>query len=137
MSGYFELFLKKNDLMVNQKFQILDYDGKSVIGNGAKFWIAEDNKLHCDNPEMSTRFIMLELFSGNCSVKQLPYYPTNDDEYFYVYVDESNNQGVVSKGVFYGNLVDQLLRSLGKCYRTRNEAEEHLKEDVNFLLKGR
>lgn len=86
---------------------------------------------------MNTRLIMLELFAGNCSVKQLPYYPTNGDVYFYIYMDGSNNQGVVSKGVFYGNLVAQLLRSLGKCYRTRNEAEEHLKEDVNFLLKGR
>lgn len=107
MSEYFELFLKKNNLMFNQKFQIFDYDGKYVIGNGAKFWIA-DNKLHCDNPEMNTRLIMLELFAGNCSVKQLPYYPTNGDVYFYIYMDGSNNQGVVSKGVFYGNLVDQL-----------------------------
>lgn len=136
MSEYFELFLKKNNLMFNQKFQVLDYDEKYAVGNGAKFWIA-DNKLHCDNPEMNTRLIMLELFAGNCSVKQLPYYSTNGDVYFYIYMDGSNNQGVVSKGVFYGNLVDQLLRSLGKCYRTRNEAEEHLKEDVNFLLKGR
>ena len=53
--------LKKNNLMFNQKFQVLDYDGKFAVGNGAKFWI-EDNKLHCDSPEMNTRLIMLELF---------------------------------------------------------------------------
>ena len=95
MSEYFELFLKKNNLMFNQKFQVLDYDEKYAVGNGAKFWIA-DNKLHCDNPEMNTRLIMLELFAGNCSVKQLPYYPTNGHVYFYIYMDGSNNQGVVS-----------------------------------------
>ena len=134
MSEYFELFLERNNLMFNQKFQVLDYDRKYTVGKGAKFWIA-DNRLYCDNPEINTCIIMLELFAGNCSVKQLPYSPTSGDGYFYVYVDGSNNQGVVSKGVFYGNLVDQLLRSLGKCYRTRDEAEEHLKEDVEFLLK--
>lgn len=134
MSEYFELFLERNNLMFNQKFQVLDYDRKYTVGTGAKFWIA-DNRLSCDNPEINTCIIMLELFAGNCSVKQLPYSPTSGDGYFYVYVDGSNNQGVVSKGVFYGNLVDQLLRSLGKCYRTREEAEEHLKEDVEFLLK--
>ncbi len=134
MSEYFELFLERNNLMFNQKFQVLDYDRKYTVGKGAKFWIA-DNRLYCDNPEINTCIIMLELFAGNCSVKQLPYSPTSGDGYFYVYVDGSNNQGVVSKGVFYGNLVDQLLRSLGKCYRTREEAEEHLKEDVEFLLK--
>lgn len=134
MSEYFELFLERNNLMFNQKFQVLDYDRKYTVGKGAKFWIA-DNRLYCDNPEINTCIIMLELFAGNCSVKQLPYSPTSGDGYFYVYVDGSNNQGVVSKRVFYGNLVDQLLRSLGKCYRTREEAEEHLKEDVEFLLK--
>ena len=134
MSEYFELFLERNNLMFNQKFQVLDYDRKYTVGKGAKFWIA-DNRLYCDNLEINTCIIMLELFAGNCSVKQLPYSPTSGDGYFYVYVDGSNNQGVVSKGVFYGNLVDQLLRSLGKCYRTREEAEEHLKEDVEFLLK--
>lgn len=84
MSEYFELFLKKNNLMFNQKFQVLDYDGKYAVGNGAKFWI-EDNKLHCDSPEMNTRLIMLELFAGNCSVKQLPYYPTMVMYILYLY----------------------------------------------------
>ena len=86
MSEYFELFLERNNLMFNQKFQVLDYDRKYTVGKGAKFWIA-DNRLYCDNPEINTCIIMLELFAGNCSVKQLPYSPTSGDGYFYVYVD--------------------------------------------------
>lgn len=68
------------------------------------------------------------LLNGNAKVVKFPWKPKHNDECYYV----APNGSIVSQ-IFYTTYSDNLLfYKLGKLYRTREEAEAHIDEDIAF-----
>ena len=84
----------------------------------------KDNK----NWEYCTLYLQ-ELLMGDMEIVKLPWKPKKDENYYYPDVNEK------SVGIFdwQDDNFDYAMLALGMCYRTREEAEEHLAEDYKKL----
>lgn len=131
LSKYFQQFLDDNDLQINERFALIDSDGKPQYIN-RKFWINKQNggKLICDDKKIPATEVMMSLLRGNIFAKKLPWKPQNYDVYYYVTAGRA-----VEKTTFSDNFtLDCMLRNAGKCYRSYKEAEEHLEQDYKELV---
>lgn len=77
----------------------------------------------------TTNEILLNVVLGEYEIVKLPWKPKYNDLYFYPSVAGKN----VEEYCWEGDTTDLALQLLGMCYRTREEAEEHLAEDYKKL----
>lgn len=86
------------------------------------------NKFLEDSDETCQDFVLLRLLTEKYKVKKIPFHPERYETFYYV-----NVKGNIEEEDFYeGYTFHYLLYNLGKCYKTKKEAIEHITEDVKF-----
>lgn len=82
--------------------------------------------LKCDGDKTCQNFVLLRLLTEKYKVKKPPFHPKKHETFYYVTV-----LGDIEKEDFYEEYTfHYLLCNLGKCYKTYEEAEKHVEEDI-------
>lgn len=125
-------FLEDNDLYPGEKFYILNSSHENLCDK--TFYINKDFKepediLKCDGEKNGHAYTFLALLTGKFSVKKIPFYPEYGEIFYYVTVLGGIQEARFDKDC----TLHRFLRKAEKCYRTRNEAKKHLKDDYKKL----
>ena len=129
MNKYIQQFLEDNDLQAGEKFYILNSNKKKLYDK--TFYINKDFEkpediLKCDGDKTCQNFVLLRLLTEKYKVKKPPFHPKKHETFYYVTV-----LGDIEKEDFYEEYTfHYLLCNLGKCYKTYEEAEKHVEEDI-------
>lgn len=131
-SKYIQQFLKDNDLQAGEKFYILGEDGEELNGKSNYYFKINPEStldiLKCDSDRTCQDFVLLRLLTEKYKVKKIPFYPENNEIFYFVDI-----LGGIQAVTFDERCtLHYLLCNLGKCYKTKKEASEHITEDINF-----
>lgn len=129
-SKYIQQFLEDNDLQAGEKFYILGEDGEALNGKSNYYFKINPKDtpdiLKCDGDKTCQNFVLLKLLTEKYKVKKPPFHPKKHETFYYVTV-----LGDIEKEDFYEEYTfHYLLCNLGKCYKTYEEAEKHVEEDI-------
>ena len=78
--------------------------------------------------------IFMLLFSDNVKIVKKPWKPKEGELYWYVRFD-ANNNSIVTTNRWSQHSFDFTKYIIGNCFKTKEEAEEHI-DDVFKILKG-
>lgn len=114
-------------LEVNEEFQILKNDGTTYTLN---YRFADNNKLQWfdsdkDCWKSSSQITLGMIIYGKVTVKKLPFKPNEYEAYYFVNL----YFGTAEVSAFSKDFTADVIRvNSGNCYRTKEEAENHVDE---------
>lgn len=134
--------LYNNGLSAGDNFFIVNLMGEKF---DEIFYIDTDAEkasdiLKCLNDDRDYTHILVALLNGEYHIKVIPYSPKQGDKFYFIDIKSEVEFGIITDKPIItmaefstDNLTAVLLRKLEKCYKTRAEAERHLKLDWEYL----
>lgn len=114
-------------LKVNEEFQILKNDGTTYTVN---YRFADNDELQwldtdTDCWKSSSSITLGMIVYGKVTIKKFPFKPNEGNLYYFIGLDKGDAIGTH----YYSNIPHHKLRvKSGNCYRTEEEAENHVDE---------
>jgi|GEM_PF-3655019 hypothetical protein len=134
--------LYNNGLSAGDNFFIVNLMGEKF---DEIFYIDTDAEkasdiLKCLNDDRDYTHILVAILNGEYHIKVIPYSPKQGDKFYFIDIKSEVEFGIITDKPIItmaefstDNLTAVLLRKLRKCYKTRAEAERHLKLDWEYL----
>jgi hypothetical protein len=135
--------LYDNGLSAGEKFFIVNLKGAKLNGI---FYINTNavktrDILKCSDDDRDYTYILASLLNGEYLIKAISYYPEQGNEFYFIDIKSEVEFGIITDKPIIAmakfstdNLTAVLLRKLGKCYKTRAEAERHFERDWEYLI---
>lgn len=115
------------ELEIEEEFQLVKSDGATY---NSKYRFADNDKLQWFDPytgcwNVSSPIMLEKIIYGQVTIKKLPFKPNEYEAYYFVNL----YFGTVEVSAFSKDFTADVIRvNSGNCYRTKEEAENHVDE---------
>lgn len=121
--------VKLFDLEIEEEFRV--YNNKTQRLSADVYKFSNHNLLWFEDGAWSSSVInILDFFTGRYTIIKEPWKPKHLEEYYYVCADDS-----IGCSEWKDDFVDLAFYAAGNCFKTQEDAEEHIMEIKERLQK--